>query len=308
MSSIAFRFIAALTLVLAGATLFLLRTPQAPVAHVAAATTAVSTLKAPDVSGDAAIAYDLQTGAILFQKNAAAQLPLASITKVMTVLVASEVLDLNETVTIPEAALWREGESGLQAGGSWRVRELVDLTLISSSNDGAQALMLISEPRIRTKYPQAPQHDAFLWRMNERAREMGLTQTYFLDPTGLDMSATMASAYGSAYDIARLIGTAGTAYTDWFSGTAQDGLLLVPEFADGGHDVHNTNAAANQIPGLIAGKTGYTDLAGGNLAILFDAGLGHPIAIVTLHATRETRFTDIETLVAFAQKHLTVAP
>lgn len=255
MNTNAFRFIAALSLTLAAVTVFLIEIPQKAPAQVAAAAQAQAPAQEiPEVSGDAAIVYDLRNGTVLFQKNATAQMPLASITKVMTVLVASEVLDPQENITIPAEALVREGESGLQAGATWRVRDLVDLTLIASSNDGAQALMLISEARIRTKYPSAPQKNAFLWRMNERAREMGLQQTYFLDPTGLDESPTMASAYGSAYDIARLIGVAGTEYGDWFSSTAKDGMLLEPVLTDNQLDVHNTNIAANRIPGLIAGK------------------------------------------------------
>ncbi len=271
--------------------------PETPRIQSAAAIAAIA---APYVEADAAIVYDVRDRKILFQKNATAQMPLASITKVMTVMVASEVLDPNEIVTIPEEALWRDGESGLVAGASWRVRDLVDLVLIISSNDGAEALKLLSEERVASRYARAPKGGAFMWRMNERARELGLEHTYFLDVTGLDKSPTMASSYGTAFDIAKMIAAAGLEHETWFSGTAKDGLLIVPEDTTS-ITAENTNEALDSISGLIAGKTGYTDLAQGNLAIVFDADLAHPIAVVVLHSSKAGRFSDVETLVSFVR-------
>ena len=63
------------------------------------------------------------------------------------------------------------------------------------------------------------------------------------------------------------------------------------------YTLKNTNPYVSTVPGLRLSKTGFTDLAGGNLAIVFDAGLNHPIAIVVLGSTREERFTDVDTLV-----------
>lgn len=109
MNTNAFRFIAALSLTLAAVTVFLIEIPQKAPAQVAAAAQAQAPAQEiPEVSGDAAIVYDLRNGTVLFQKNATAQMPLASITKVMTVLVASEVLDPQENITIPAEALVRE--------------------------------------------------------------------------------------------------------------------------------------------------------------------------------------------------------
>ena len=71
------------------------------------------------------------------------------------------------------------------------------------------------------------------------------------------------------------------------------------------HDTENTNYYINQIPGLIGSKTGYTDLAGGNLVVAFDAGLNRPIVITVLGSTRHERFTDVITLVEETQKQLT---
>ncbi len=80
------------------------------------------------------------------------------------------------------------------------------------------------------------------------------------------------------------------AYTDEYKRDfiSEDGFL---------HPAENTNEYVNTIPGLQGSKTGYTELAGGNLAIVFDAGLDHPIAIVVLGSTLEGRFEDVDALV-----------
>jgi D-alanyl-D-alanine carboxypeptidase len=71
------------------------------------------------------------------------------------------------------------------------------------------------------------------------------------------------------------------------------------------HDVDNTNAIATQIPNLLGSKTGYTDLAGGNLTVAFDLGLNRPIIITVLGSTRDARFSDVLELVAAVQESVT---
>jgi D-alanyl-D-alanine carboxypeptidase len=66
------------------------------------------------------------------------------------------------------------------------------------------------------------------------------------------------------------------------------------------HVASNTDAVMNEIPGLIASKTGYTDLAGGNLAVVFDAGIMHPVAVVVLGSTVDGRFSDVVKLTQLA--------
>lgn len=70
------------------------------------------------------------------------------------------------------------------------------------------------------------------------------------------------------------------------------------------HDAENTNYYVDKIPGLIGSKTGYTDLAGGNLVIAFNAGLNRPVVAVVLGSTLQERFTDIAKLVAETEKYV----
>jgi D-alanyl-D-alanine carboxypeptidase len=70
------------------------------------------------------------------------------------------------------------------------------------------------------------------------------------------------------------------------------------------HETENTNDIVNRIPNLIGSKTGYTDLAGGNLTIAFDLGLNRPIIITVLGSTRDERFSDVLKLVAAVQESI----
>lgn len=241
----------------------------------------------PSLTARAAIVYDVQLKEILFEKNAHAQLPLASITKLMPTLIALESLPRDVPITIAENMLWAEGDSGFVIGERWDLLDLIDATLVTSSNDGATAL---------ASAVSGGSMEQAISLMNKRARALDLHQTYFLNPTGLDESGTMAGAYGSAYDVAQLLAFLITQYPEALERTAHDTTLFTPENG-ASVNAHNTNEALGEIPGFIAGKTGYTDLAGGNFAVAFDVEVGHPIIVVVLGSTQAGRFEDVRTLV-----------
>ena len=155
---------------------------------------------------------------------------------------------------------------------------------------------------IRERYPEFPSGGAALSRMNTLVKELGLQYTYFLNISGLDISATQAGSYGSARDMAKLFAYAASAQPSLFSGTAQNDLLLSDANGNGRVAASNTNDAQGAIPGLIMGKTGLTDLAGGNLVVVFDVGLAHPMVAVVLGSTESARFQDVQKLVVAARK------
>jgi D-alanyl-D-alanine carboxypeptidase len=238
---------------------------------------------------------DASTDAVLFKKNPDAQLPLASITKVILALVVSDVLPMESTVTISREAVMKGG-GGLTYGEIWKVRDLIDYMLIASSNTAAEALAEASEEAIRAKYPAAPAERAVIWRMNRLSAELGMKSTYFLNPSGLDESVTQAGALGSAQDIATLFSYALRTSRELFAGTSREFATLGP-LNGPKRDVHNTNEALAAIPHIYMGKTGLTDLAGGNLAIAYDATENHPVIVVVLGSTQQGRFSDVTTLV-----------
>ncbi len=280
----------------------------APAEVAAAATTSVDPHAFDGISLTAKSAYviDLTDNRVLYELDAATPRPLASITKVMTTLVATEVLPLDSMITIPFDAASANGAEHLTKGERWDVGDLITFTLVSSSNDGATILAQAADPALAQKYPTVADDGAdsvSIWRMNDLARSLGLSSMRFVNPNGLDESTTEAGAYGSARDVAALFAYASTHEPGVFAGTSRDSVALVSP--SGAKAVaYNTDKALSTIPGIVMGKTGYTDLAGGNLAIVFDVGPAHPVVAVVLGSTETARFTDMKALVAATQKEI----
>lgn len=253
------------------------------------------------IQADAAIVVELNSGTVLYAKNADAQLPLASLTKVPLALAVSEVLQPDNVITIPYDTGYTEGGQRLLQGERLTVRDVLHFTLIASSNEGAQILADVADAELRELYASSTPGTAALWRMNDLVHSLGLERTYYLNVNGLDESATQSGAYGSARDMATLFGYAAHARPDIFAGTAKDGLLL-SALSGETTAAFNTNEALGEIPGLIMGKTGFTDLAGGNLGVVFDAGLSQPIVAIVLGSTLDGRFSDMRLLVDAARQ------
>ncbi len=248
------------------------------------------------ISGEAAYVWDIKGQRVLFKKNETEVLPLASITKLMTTLVAHELLAENDTVTITDAALRQDGDSGFLANETFTRRDISDLSLLSSSNDGAYALAASAGAALSNSSPAS----AFVTAMNIRAKEIGLTDTYFKNPTGLDISANEGGAYGTAKDVAFLMEYIVQNEPDLLAITKETTTRVLSE--DGfAHDANNTNYYIDELPGLIGSKTGYTTLAGGNLVVAFNAGLDRPVVVVVLGSSRQARFTDVVSLTEAAQ-------
>jgi serine-type D-Ala-D-Ala carboxypeptidase (penicillin-binding protein 5/6) len=252
------------------------------------------------LSARSAIVWDIEKKQIIFNKNADEQLPLASVTKLMTALVAYELLDTTEKIRITEQAIKTEGDSGFTENEEFTMQNLVDLVLITSSNDGAVALGTQAGNTI-TDTDSAEK--MFVHAMNIKAKDIGLTKTVFKNATGLDITSTEAGAYGSARDMAFLIEHIIQTIPDAITRTTFDSEKIKNENGMY-HTTENTNEIVDEIDGLLVSKTGYTDLAGGNLVIAFNAGLNRPIAIAILGSTYHNRFSDMLTLVHATQKYL----
>jgi D-alanyl-D-alanine carboxypeptidase (penicillin-binding protein 5/6) len=237
-----------------------------------------------EIQAKSAYVLDARTGEVLFSKNEEARLPLASLTKVMTAVVVSEI-PAETVVSFPNKE-------------RWKLKDLLDYTLVVSSNDGASALASAGgaflSDRVETKKEK---EDSFVQEMNRKAKELGLLQTSYLNPHGLDVSDTLSGGYGSAKDTAHLFEYVLKNKPTLMEATGYGSLQIVS--LDGiVHPAQNTDTLAREIPGLLASKTGYTDLAGGNLAIAFDVGPAHPVIVVAMGSTQEGRFTDVQKLVA----------
>ncbi|MEK7194140.1 MAG: hypothetical protein AAB660_00430 [Patescibacteria group bacterium] len=256
-----------------------------------------------DISIDAksAYVYDVYTGKVLYAKNENIRLPLASLTKLMSALVAIEIVPEYGVVQITNEALITRGESGLVSGEHWILKDLLDFSLMTSANDGIRAIALalgsISSSTPDTELVIAD----FVEMMNAKAESLGMTGTYYLNDTGLDESESRGGAYGSAFDQAKLVEYIIKNHPTLLSATKEISLNIAS--LDGIlHVAHNTNTIAVLIPGLMVSKTGSTSLAGGNLIIVFDPEIGRPIIVSILGSTEEGRFNDALKLVGASIK------
>jgi serine-type D-Ala-D-Ala endopeptidase (penicillin-binding protein 7) len=223
----------------------------------------------PDIRAEAAIIYNPATGKVLWENNSQNQRSIASITKVMTAVVFLEDPgDLYAPRVVQTADVRAASTTYLRAGYTVTADDLLHLMLIASDNAAARALARIS--------PHG--YDGFIQRMNEKAKELGLTSTSYADPSGL-----LASNLSSAYDMARLI--------TYVSGDDRiASIMRTPYYTvnAGRHaiQIHSTNQLVMRGDvDVQAGKTGFISKAGYCLATLLRLPQGGPqVAVVVLGA------------------------
>jgi D-alanyl-D-alanine carboxypeptidase len=264
--------------------------PRAPVAVASIAPDAFAHVA---IEAKAAIVYDLAMRETLYAKNANAQLPLASLTKLLTVYAALAEFPPDTLIAIPADAARLDAPRAFSTGQTFSLADLSRLTLTASLNDGAAAIA--SATAERQNRPQSEM-------LAGAAAALNLPQTYAINGSGLDASATISGGYGSAHDLAILAGALFERAPDIAEATTQSSAQAMSK---GGTSftVMNTDPMIDAIPQLLLSKTGYTDLAGGNLAIVFDIGINHPIAVVVLGSSAKARFTDGTALIAASLAH-----
>ncbi|MDP1689774.1 MAG: serine hydrolase [bacterium] len=264
-----------------------------PTSITVAAPTAPDAFARVLIEAKAAIVYDLATGEVLYAKNADAQLPLASLTKLLTVYAALAELSPATPITISASALNLDGPHLLSKGQTFRLDDLARLTLTASLNDGAVAIAEATAER---------ENRSQIDMLAGAAASLGLSQTYAVNGSGLDVNTSISGGYGSAHDLALLVGALVARAADIAAATT---LGSVQAVSLGGTTfrVTNTDPMVDSIPRLLLSKTGFTDLAGGNLALVFDVGIAHPVAIVVLGSSKTSRFTDGTALVAATLAH-----
>lgn len=204
----------------------------------------------PDISAKSAVVIDYTTGKVLYEKNAYEHLPMASTTKIMSALLCAESGGLDERFTVDSDAIKVEGSSmGLQEGDIVSKRILIYGMLLPSGNDAANA----------TAVAVAGSVDKFVDLMNKKAAELGLDDTHFVTPSGLDDDTD--EHYSTAYDMARLASAAlENGIFREVCGVSKAKLC----YGDPPYDrwLTNTNKLLTSLDGVIGVKTGFTDKAG----------------------------------------------
>jgi len=277
--------------------------PPDPPAHIPASIPERRVAHFSDLAIEARAAYvfDVRSNADIFTRNIDAPLPIASLTKLMTALVAVEYAPESTLVTIDLEALSQDGESGFWLDEEWRLADILDITLVGSVNDGAYAIAASIVPFLESGGGTV----SFVDTMNERGRALGLSSTSFNNPTGLDLNGeTEPSAMSSARDVTKLFAYMLKHHPELLEATRLETVSRSSQDRRT-YAIENTNQIVDDIPLLIASKTGFTDTAGGNLVIAFDAGLGHPIIITVLGSSPEGRFSDAQQLIEATLRYTT---
>lgn len=246
------------------------------------------------LSARSAIVKEVATGKILYEKNPDEVLPFASLTKVMTAMTALQILSPEDVVTVSPEAIQYANDSALSAGSYFSLKDMLKVALVASSNTAARSIAISAGKKIATE-TQSPL-EAFVARMNSTSRDIGMEKSSFKNPTGLDeKNETEAGASGSARDMARLFENVLKNHQEILDATMENSVLVRSKEGYE-HRVFNTNNIVGELPNVIGSKTGYTDIAGGNLAVVIDPGLNTPVIIVVLGSSKDGRFKDVERL------------
>jgi D-alanyl-D-alanine carboxypeptidase (penicillin-binding protein 5/6) len=224
----------------------------------------------PTVTAAAAVLVDADSGRVLYAHRPDRRWPPASTTKILTALLAAEVLPDDAPVTISlRAERERVGATvGLRAGQRWRAGDLLAALLLSSANDAAVALAEAAGGSV----------EAFVARMNARARQWGLTDSHFVTPHGWPRPGHYSSASDLARLATRLLANerlAALARARTWTATRPDGTA---------QPLLNTNRLLWLYPGADGVKTGWVGLSGPCLVGSARRG-GRRLVVVLLNAT-----------------------
>lgn len=242
------------------------------------------------ISAPSAILMEKSTGQILYEQDAHTRLAPASVTKIMTLLLVMEALDdgritWDDTVTASAAAAAKGGSQiYLEENEQMPLRDMLKSVVVSSANDCACALA----------EHIAGSETAFVAMMNERAEQLGMTDTHFVNCTGLDDGADAGAHLTSAYDIA-LMSRALLQHEE----IKQYTTIWMDTVRNGTFGLSNTNKLVRFYDGTTGLKTGFTSGAGYCLSASAERGGMELIAVVMHCDTSAHRFESAKALLNY---------
>lgn len=236
------------------------------------------------VDARSAIVLDSATKEVLFESDAHKEMAMASITKLMTALLVIEKGNLNDVVTVTQEDVIETGSDiDLRSGEQVRLGDLLRATLIKSANDAAYTMA----------HHVGGTTEDFVKMMNQKAEELGLKETHYMNPHGFDE----VGHHSSAYDISLLMSHAmeNKTFSDIMKMKECDVAILN---SDRISHVSTTNELLKSDDPLIeGGKTGFTDEAGEAVVLAAKNPAGHRIITVILNSPR--RFAEGKKLIDF---------
>lgn len=246
----------------------------------------------PVISATSALAYDLTTNKIIYTKSPNMQLPMASLTKIMTAIVALEhPLSANRYI-VQDKALVGEDSMGLTTGEVLTLSDLLYGLMLHSANDAAEVLAY--------NYPQG--RSAFVSAMNEKAIALGLKNTHFTNPSGLEGDGKQ---YTTASDLLVISQYAMANFPIFATIAATFDYTIAQTNLHKAFYLENETNLISSYPGVKGIKTGYTPEAGLCLVTYLDYG-GHQIIAVILNS--ENRRGEMKDILDFSLKNLGIVP
>ncbi|MDO8601619.1 MAG: serine hydrolase [bacterium] len=235
---------------------------------------------APNVVAAAFLAQDVSGEKLVSEYQSGYRWPIASITKLMTALIALEKIGPDQGIMMSQAAIETEGDSGFSVGEEYTVSDLIAAMMLISSNDAAAALAdYIGTPR-------------FFDLMQEKAYELKMTETSFIDATGLSYLNQ-----STARDIATLVGYIYSKYPEILEVSKQPTQKITERASQLTRTLRSINSFAGSA-GFEGGKTGFTDESKGNLVSLFS--YNDKIYTLIVFGTTD-RFAETKKLYQFLQ-------
>ncbi len=272
----------------------------------------LSVAQCPSIDAEYAIVMDSE-GTVYFERNASSEAQIASITKVMTAVVALDAvrdglvsLDTSVTVSAAAAAVG-ESSAGLQTGDVMSLETALKALLVPSGNDAAVAIAETVGAVLSGDSNNADAAEAaFVDKMNATAADLGCTDTVYENPHGLDFGEYEGNLHSTAADVAKVVQYAMT--NDEFRSIVSGGSTsILVDRADGTKatiDLESTDEFLDIYQYAIGVKTGFTELAGESFAGASNNGERELYAIVLDSSSESQRFTDAETLCTWVYQHV----
>lgn len=244
-----------------------------------------SSIPRPEISAKSALVYDTRSSRFLYEKNGNAKLPIASLTKIMSAVIILENLNLEDIVTVSEDSIRVDGEKqDIYLGEKLTVRNLLKLMLIESSNDAAYAAAAHAK---KTGID-------FVGLMNLKAVSLGMTDSFFIDPAGLD-----DKGYSTAQDLVKLVEYS-LSYPEIWDISAEKTAIVESSDERIKHAIKSTNRLLGLIKDIIGGKTGYTEGAG-QCMILVTSVPDYPSKLISIVLGSDDRFEDTQKLIEWTR-------
>lgn len=248
----------------------------------------------PNLTSEAAFFIDTGSGDVLYEKNSKQRLPIASLTKIMTVAVALESRDFSDRMYISEKAAGMEPDSMLlKSGETLTLDELLAGVFLVSGNDAAEA---IAENTVLRR-------EEFIGLMNSKAAQLGMKDTEYINPTGLEEGGGTRHNMSTAYDLAILSRYVIRKWPHLLEISSSPHIFIAETETHQSYELYTGINLVTTMPGVIGFKTGYTPAAGLTLVTVARRGEKEVLGVL-LNA--QNRRDDARALIEYSFEKLGV--